>query len=165
MVRYGVYPHSLWKVTDHRTGDGHAVPTGQGFVDREVTSAVPYGRIEPVRVFTRRSDADKLAMRLTVDLGLSGHESRPEILAALKRKASRDVPRPKAGTVVVAARVLGHFSGRSISTGTRGEIVLVQKGRGGRPFVRWSNGLEGFYSTSDLDLPLARDARRAKYKG
>lgn len=94
--RYAVYPHAVWKVTDHRTGDGHAVPTGQGYVDREITSAVPYGRMQPVRVFARRSDADKLASRLTIDLDLTGRESREEILAAMKRKPARDPRRSRA---------------------------------------------------------------------
>lgn len=85
---YGVYPHAIWKTIDPRTGDGVAVPTGQGYVDREMSAAVPYGRMEPIRVFARRADADKLASRLTFDLGLSGRESRAEVLSALKRRAT-----------------------------------------------------------------------------
>lgn len=88
-VKYGVYPHATWKTTDPRTGDGHAVPTGQGFVDREITGAVPYGRMQPIREFARRADADKLASRLTFDLGLTGREDRGAVLEALRRKPAK----------------------------------------------------------------------------
>jgi len=60
-ARYGVYRHADWV-----EGRG-AVPTGRGYVAREVTAAVPYSRMEPLRVFRRRADADKMADRLTFE--------------------------------------------------------------------------------------------------
>lgn len=62
---YGVYPHAVWHVTDHATGDGEPLETGGGFVVREVSCAVPYGRMRPIRTYKRRAAAEKLADRLT----------------------------------------------------------------------------------------------------
>lgn len=55
---WGVYPHAEW-VHDH------VETTGRGYVVRELTRAVPYGRMHPLRVFSRRKDADAMADRLT----------------------------------------------------------------------------------------------------
>ncbi len=63
---WGVYPHAFWKVTDHTNGDGVPVLSGPqyGYVVREITGAVPYGRMVPVRVYKMRHAADKLAENL-----------------------------------------------------------------------------------------------------
>ncbi len=64
-MTWGVYLHAFWRVTDHTTGDGVAEPTGRGYVAREMTGAVPYGRMTPVRTFKTRRGADAHASKLT----------------------------------------------------------------------------------------------------
>ena len=64
-MTFGVYPHAIWKVTDHATGGGVAVETGRGLVVREVTGAVPYGRMVPIRTYKRRHAAEAYADKKT----------------------------------------------------------------------------------------------------
>ncbi len=84
-MSWGVYPHATWRVTDHATGGGHPEPTGQGYVAREVTPGVPYGRMTPVRVFKLRHHADKLADKLNSE-GKTGRDPRRR-----SSKSRRDV--------------------------------------------------------------------------
>ena len=57
---WGVYPHAEWNYAK-----SCVVETGRGFVVREISPAVPYGRMTPVRTFKRKHAADKLADYLT----------------------------------------------------------------------------------------------------
>ena len=62
---YGVFPHAIWRITNHATGDGVIELTNGGYVVREISAAVPYGRMQPIRVYTRRDAADRLSDKLT----------------------------------------------------------------------------------------------------
>jgi hypothetical protein len=60
---WGVFPHAEWV---HTENGGRVQETGRGFVARPIEGHyVPYMRMTPVRVFKRKSDADKLADKLT----------------------------------------------------------------------------------------------------
>jgi len=61
MTRYGVYQHANWI-------DGVAVETGTGYVVREMTAAVPYGKMTPVAVYKRRAAAQARADKLNGDV-------------------------------------------------------------------------------------------------
>lgn len=61
---FGVYHHAFWLTEDQATGAGRPVLTGGGHVVREVTAAVPYGRMTPLRTFKRRNDAVRYSDRL-----------------------------------------------------------------------------------------------------
>lgn len=58
--RWGVYPHAEW---DQAAGAPRL--TGGGYVVREMTNAVPYARMTPVRTYASKSAADKLSNKLT----------------------------------------------------------------------------------------------------
>lgn len=60
-ARYGVFPHAVWKVTNHVTGDGEVVLTGGGLVVRELTDWVPYSRMTPVKVYVHHKVAQAYA--------------------------------------------------------------------------------------------------------
>lgn len=59
-ARFGVYQHATWDGTK-------AVESGTGYVVREMTAAVPYARMTPVKVYKRREAAQKHADKLNAD--------------------------------------------------------------------------------------------------
>lgn len=59
--RWGVYQHAFWNNVEERV---ELNPAG-GFVVREVSPAVPYGRMEPIKVYKVRAAAERLADKLT----------------------------------------------------------------------------------------------------
>ena len=61
---YGVYPHAEWRIVSHADGGGVVVLTDGGYVVREVSPAVPYGRMTPVRTYRSRVLAQKHADKL-----------------------------------------------------------------------------------------------------
>lgn len=60
--QWGVYPHAIWR--RGRDGAEGVEETGQGYVVREVTPAVPYGRMTPVAVYKIRAAAERYADKL-----------------------------------------------------------------------------------------------------
>lgn len=47
------------------TGNGEVVLTGGGYVVRELSAAVPYSRMTPVRTYRHRTHAERLSDKLT----------------------------------------------------------------------------------------------------
>ena len=64
VTTFGVYPHAQWRIVSHADGGGVVVLTDGGYVVREVTPAVPYGRMTPVRTYKSRVLAQKHADKL-----------------------------------------------------------------------------------------------------
>jgi hypothetical protein len=61
--RFGVYRHATWRSSDCTVVET-PISEGGGYVVREISGAVPYGRMTPVAVYKLRSAAQKRADKL-----------------------------------------------------------------------------------------------------
>jgi len=59
-ARFGVYQHAYWV-------NNAVVESGEGYVVREISSAVPYGKMTPVKTYKRKAAAEKHAKKLNGD--------------------------------------------------------------------------------------------------
>jgi hypothetical protein len=62
-TRWGIYPHAEWDY-----GKSRVVETNTGYVVREITNAVPYARMTPVKIYKRRNDAKRYADKINAEL-------------------------------------------------------------------------------------------------
>lgn len=62
--RFGVYVHATFTVSAAGVATIWENPAG-GYVVREVTPGLPYGRMTPVKIYKIRAAAERLADKLT----------------------------------------------------------------------------------------------------